>query len=64
MTAYEAFIPDSSTRNRDGHISGARLESGTMNTESSRSFWMEFETTIPGRTFPSSGGLDASRLIQ
>src|SRR5207249_7492451 len=34
MTAYEAFIPGSSTRNRNGHISGARLESGTMTTES------------------------------
>ena len=58
MTAYEAFIPGCSTRNRNGHISGARLESGTMTTESSSSFWMEFETTIPGRTFPRSGGLD------
>ena len=27
-----------------------------MTTESSRSFWIEFETTIPGRILPRSGG--------
>jgi len=27
-----------------------------MTTESSRSFWIEFETTIPGGTLPRSGG--------
>src|SRR5262249_27557919 len=49
---------------RRGQISGARLESGTTTTESSRSFCVVFETTIPGRTFPSSGGDAGWRLIQ
>ena len=63
-TANESRRPLTSSFSRRGQISGARVESGTTTTESSRSFWIVFETTIPGRTFPGSGGDAASRLIQ
>ncbi len=32
-----------------------------MTTESSRSFWIEFETTIPGRTLPAARGSELRR---
>lgn len=52
------------TFTRSGHISGGCVDSGTATTLSRMAFCSEFETMMPGRVFPSSGGVASERFIE